>query len=540
MAREERIGLRMHLDALIQGCAEPTWLVRTKGLKVRNRKHSGTAGRSNMVSIAVKSGLLMGFGAAFVVVGAVMVVYWPTIFFTQLQKMMMLTETSTSFSIWREVPIPMYLECYMFNITNVDEILAGKNVTLKVEQLGPYVYREHHTKEDITWNDNNTVTFYNRRVWHFQPDMSNGSISDNITSINPIIATVGHIMRNEPLFLRVAVNVFMGMNHKNLFLTANVSSWLFDGISDPLFDIAAQFPDLPFEIPFDKFGWFYSRNESKEFDGVFVMNTGTADFSQLGNVEMWRHSNRTMYRDHCGEVRGSTGELWAPELGQEELVVFSSDLCTYLTLSKSGPLTVDGIEGMQYSTNDSTFDNGHKYPSMACYCDEVRDENCLPSGALNVSACRFGSPAFVTLPHFLGVDSYYADKIEGLAPTDDYKFRLALEMYTGMPLQVFAQLQINLLVRYVPGISLNNQLPDGDTLVPMFWFRQEVRINDEYARLARFALNLRDGMPYGFYALTAIGIILLIVGIVYLMRKLLKSPETAPILNETNNTEETR
>lgn len=60
--------------------------------------------------------------------------------------MMMLTETSTSFSIWREVPIPMYLECYMFNITNVDDILAGKNVTLKVEQLGPYVFREQHTK----------------------------------------------------------------------------------------------------------------------------------------------------------------------------------------------------------------------------------------------------------------------------------------------------------------------------------------------------------------------------------------------------------
>lgn len=49
---------------------------------------------------------------------------------------------------------------------------------------------------------------------------------------------------------------------------------------------------------------------------------------------------------------------------------------------------------------------------------------------------------------------------------------------------------------------LNNQLPDNDTLVPMFWFRQEVRISEDYARLARFALNLRDGMPYGFYALT--------------------------------------
>ncbi|CAH2077141.1 unnamed protein product, partial [Iphiclides podalirius] len=493
-----------------------------------------------MVSVAVKSGFLMGFGAMFVVVGAVMVVYWPTIFFAQLQSMMILTKESTSFSIWREIPIPMYLECYMFNITNVDEILAGKNVSLKVVELGPYVYKERHAKENITWNDNSTVTYYNERWWTFQPEMSNGSLSDNITSINPIVATVGYVMRHEPLFVRVAVDVFMRMSHENLFLTANVSSWLFDGISDPLFDIAAHFPDLPVTIPFDKFGWFYSRNGSQEYDGVFVMNTGAEDFSRLGNVEMWRNSNRTLYRDECGEVRGSTGELWAPELGQPELVVFAPDICTYLTLAISGPVTIDGIDGVMYATNDSTFDNGYKYPNMACYCDEVRDENCLPSGALNVSACRFGAPAFVSLPHFLGMDPYYANKIDGLSPTDDYKFRLALEMYTGMPLQVNAQLQINLLVRHVGGISLNNQLPDGDTLVPMFWFRQEVRISEEYARLARFALNLRDGMPYGFYALTAIGILLLILGIGFLIRKLMKSPETAPILNENTAPEETQ
>ncbi|CAK1600590.1 unnamed protein product [Parnassius mnemosyne] len=493
-----------------------------------------------MVSLAMKSGLLMGFGAVFVVVGAIMVVYWPSIFLNQLQKMMTLSPTSTSYGIWRQIPIPMYLECYMYNITNVDEILAGKNVTLKVEQLGPYVYRESHSKVNITWNDNSTVTFYNERWWHFQPELSNGSLSDNITSINPIVATVAYILRHQPIFLRVAVDVFMRMYHENLFLTANVSSWLYDGIEDPLFDIAAHFPDLPFAIPFDKFGWFYSRNGSQEYDGVFVINTGASDFSQLGNVEMWRNSNRTTYRDECGEVRGSTGELWAPELGQPEVTIFAPDICTYLTLPINKPITVEGIEGMQYAANDSIFDNGYRYPRKACYCDEIRDENCLPSGALNVSSCRFGAPAFVTLPHFTGMDPYYANKIDGLKPSDEYNFELALEMYTGMPLLVEAQLQINLLLRHVPGISLNNQLPDADILVPMFWFRQEVRINEEYARLARFALNLRDGMPYGFYALTAIGILLLVFGIVFLVRNLLKSPATAPILNETTVPEETQ
>lgn len=63
------------------------------------------------------------------------------------------------------------------------------------------------------------------------------------------------------------------------------------------------------------------------YDGSFNMNTGASEFSMLGNIEMWQYSNRTFYRDECGVVRGSTGELWAPEFGQEEVFVFASDLC---------------------------------------------------------------------------------------------------------------------------------------------------------------------------------------------------------------------
>ncbi|CAK1540788.1 unnamed protein product [Leptosia nina] len=486
---------------------------------------------TRMVSAGKRSGWLMGCGSVMVVVGAVMVVFWPSIFFAQLKSMMILSETSTSFSIWREIPIPMYLECHMFNITNIDEILAGTAKTVQLEELGPYVFRESHTKVNLTWNNNNTVTFYNQRYWHFEPDMSNGSLSDSITSINPIVATIAYFMRHSNPVLRVTVDVFMKTLHKNMFTTAPVSDWLFDGIDDPILTIAEHFPELPITIPYDKFGWFYQRNGSREFDGIFVMNTGADEFSQLGNVEMWKNSNRTHYRDECGEVRGSTGELWAPELGQPEVTIFAPDICTYMSLAKNDSITVLGIEGVMYVANDSMFDNGYRYPRMACYCDEVRDENCLAAGALNVSSCRFGAPAIVTRPHFLYMDDHYPSKISGLNPTEDMNFRLALEMYTGMPLTVSAQLQINLLVRHIGGITINNKLPDPDTLVPMFWFRQEVNMSEDYARLARFALNLRQYLPVAFYAVTVIGVILLVVGIWILVQKLMRSPDTTPILS---------
>ncbi|XP_063536598.1 protein croquemort-like [Cydia strobilella] len=489
-----------------------------------------------MVSSGMKSGLLMGFGSGFVVLGAVAVVYWPALFFAQLQKMMVLSNTSTSFGIWREVPIPMYLECFMLNITNVDEILAGHNVSIRVSQMGPYVYREHHTKENITWHDNNTISYFNKRTWHFQPDMSNGSLSDLVTSINPIIVTVAHMVRHQNSAIRMLAEVFMRALHDNIFLTANVSSWLFDGIDDRVLDISSQIPVV--QLPFDKFGWFYTRNGSMEYDGIFLMNTGAADFLELGNIEKWKYSNRTVYRDECGEVRGSSGELWAPELGQPEVQVFAPDICTYLTLGIDKEVHVDGIDGVQYAANVSVFDNGYNYPSTACYCDWNRDRDCLPPGALNVSACRYGAPAFVSLPHFLHTDPYYPSKIQGLEPTDEHNFRLALEMLTGMPLQVAAQLQINMLVRHVNLVSLNNQLPDPDTLVPMFWFRQEVHITPAYARMARMALNLRYGVPYALYTLTGLGLLLIVSGIIVLIRRLLLSPETTPILSAESTSDE--
>ena len=47
--------------------------------------------------------------------------------------------------------------------------------------------------------------------------------------------------------------------------------------------------------------------------------------------------------------------------------------------------------------------------------------------------------------------------------------------------------------------SINNQLPDPDILVPMFWFRENIEVNEEYANFAKTALAVRFGFPYGFY-----------------------------------------
>jgi CD36 family len=50
------------------------------------------------------------------------------------------------------------------------------------------VLREKHIRTNLTWNDNGTITFYQKRIWNFEAEMSNGSLSDEVTNLNAIAA----------------------------------------------------------------------------------------------------------------------------------------------------------------------------------------------------------------------------------------------------------------------------------------------------------------------------------------------------------------
>lgn len=45
------------------------------------------------------------------------------------------------FNLWENPPLDVYLKVYIFNVTNADSFLAGSDKKLKVEEVGPYVYR---------------------------------------------------------------------------------------------------------------------------------------------------------------------------------------------------------------------------------------------------------------------------------------------------------------------------------------------------------------------------------------------------------------
>ena len=140
----------------------------------------------------------------------------------------------------------------------------------RLKQVGPYTFREEHEKTDITFSDDgNTVDFRQKKTWYFEPEKSNGTLDDEIWTLNMIAISAaeatrwpGHWGENDYPFMQVMMNVSIDKANETMFMKTSIRNLTFDGIGSPLLemgDIGGDMGDaINASIPYDKFGWFYS------------------------------------------------------------------------------------------------------------------------------------------------------------------------------------------------------------------------------------------------------------------------------------------
>uniref|UniRef100_A0A6P7FA51 Protein peste-like isoform X1 n=2 Tax=Diabrotica virgifera virgifera TaxID=50390 RepID=A0A6P7FA51_DIAVI len=423
----------------------------------------------------------------FTLVGILFMTLWATLYEAILKSQLTLTPNSNAFSLWVKNPVPLTLTLYMFNWTNPHDIY-NKSIKPRFEQIGPYVYEEEKLKSDIIWNENDTVSYKNLKHWWYVPEKSKGSPYDPFTTINPIALSAAHSVRHWHMLIKKGFAFSLRALVSQIWTTHSVTEVLFDGYEDPLLAMATKMSFLPKSAVMDKFGWFYGRNGSSDFEGVFNMDTGTGG-GQLGELRSWKYAEHTgYYPDHCGEFKqASAGDFFPRSLTKQSVVkMFSSDLCRYMDLEYEKEVVIHGIIGYKYAAGQKFLDNGTNIPENKCFCDG----DCMPSGALNVSNCRHGSPAFVSLPHFYKADPYYTSVIDGVIPnetTDD--FFMVFEPNTGIPLQVSARLQLNLRMEAVEGVGLFENVPT--VFFPVLYFEQSVLLPENMVFLIKILINFK-------------------------------------------------
>lgn len=460
------------------------------------------------LGVCVQKTVLFGIGGVLLIVGVIMASFWPYVFNNVLKSELSLTKGSKTFDMWVETPMPMYIDIYFFNWTNSHDVNAKPDL----EQVGPFVFREQRTKVNIGWNNNGTITYQQSRKWIYHPELSNGSLSDNITNLNVIAVTVGSLVRHLNLPTKYLLNALLKMD-ENLIVTKNVSQLLFEGYSDPVLNIMEILKNNSIKVPdiLDKFGWFYKRNMSETADGVFNMYTGVNDINKLGDAFAWNYRNtEPFYTGSCSEVKGSLGELWSPHSAQKESInLYASDICGVIPLASSGILSLYGLSGTIFSGGENVFDNGTLHPENSCYC--VNKSDCPAFGLRDVSSCRGGAPVFISFPHFYLADRKYLDAVVGLNPNpQEHSFSITLEEKTGIPMQVKARLQINLLTEKIPKMSFF-KVPR--TYMPMIWFSQHTEMTEEIARDLRPLSLLASYGVWILGGIATVGFILLLTGL---------------------------
>ncbi|XP_043485899.1 protein croquemort-like, partial [Polistes fuscatus] len=335
-------------------------------------------------------------------------------------------------------------------------------------------------KKNITFHpENSTVSYFQERSWYFDKNLSNGTLEDNITQVNAIKISALHQSRYLPNSEQEYFDIYNSKSNLSIVLTVN--ELLFTGYKDIMINEKKITAMVHLPI-FDRFGWFYKKNGSVDFDGNLNVDTGKKNIRNLGILRKWNHKNTTKYYNYsCNRIEGSTGEFWPPNQAQDDIKLFIPDLFLNTSFSFYRPLTFEfikekfimGIHTSQYSLGEETLGKNmerrraheqEKYFKKTieikkdkdfrtlnnCYCNG----ECSPSGLINITSCRYGAPVFVSLPHFYKADPILGNQVVGMNPNeDDHSFYINIEPLTGIPLEMEARLQINMLIESSNNVS---------------------------------------------------------------------------------------
>nr|XP_030141254.3 scavenger receptor class B member 1 isoform X1 [Taeniopygia guttata]XP_041575336.1 scavenger receptor class B member 1 isoform X1 [Taeniopygia guttata] len=416
-------------------------------------------------------------GLACALLGGCLLLVGPLIIRHQVIKNVRIDPSSISFQMWKDIPVPFYLMVYFFEVLNPKQVLRGEKPVLS--QRGPYVYREYRFKTNITFYDNDTVSYLEYRHLFFQPDLSNGTEDEYIVVPNIMMMGAAVMMENKPGFMKFLLSGALASLKQEAFMNRTVGELMW-GYDDPLVDaINLIFPGM---LPFKgKFGLFMDFNNSNS--GLFTVNTGMKNISQVHMVDSWNGLKMVNYwrSNQCNMINGTAGEMWPPFLSPTFLDFYSPDACRSLRLVYEQSGEFKGVPTYRFVAPKTLFANGTDYPPNEGFCP------CMQSGILNVSTCRLNAPMFISHPHFYNADPSLVNAVEGLRPNkDQHGLFLDLHPMTGIPMNCSIKLQLNLYIKRVSGITQTGKIKP--VVLPLLWFAESGSI--EGSVLKQFYTNL--------------------------------------------------
>lgn len=496
---------------LIPSCKETKMLrfrSRMEGAVKQHRPHSMKPVNLSLLISCVLSGL----------VGLSYLFFDPIVRSIILSKLT-LRNTSETFYIWEDPPISPHLKVYFFNLTNPEEFFAGHSKPV-LEEIGPFTYWQKWLKQNITWHPNGTISYRTKKIFSFSPEDSCVKCRDpnlSITTANVPAISAYHQLRDSYFSALVLSGMIYGLNYKPW--SSRTPSELLWGHKETLFEIAKHtMPDPP---PFNQFGFFLTKNASKEEDlGLYTMYTGEGDPYKLATIASYNgHTNLGRWNDsNCDKVHGSDGASFNPYIQQHDTLWFFNDqLCRALPLVFHQTVLHKGLPSYRFRPREDVFMSPDRYPQEnSCFGGPDR---VTGDGIFDVTICQYNAPIVLSWPHFLHADRKYLDAVEGMRPDpNEHGFWFDIQPVTGTTLSARARIQINVNIRNTP--RFDDLALVNDTLLPVLWCDEGIdELGDEIIMVLKTAaMDPLDYRRYIFYTFLALLSTLLTLSLVAVAR----------------------
>ncbi|XP_008591031.1 PREDICTED: lysosome membrane protein 2 [Galeopterus variegatus] len=323
-------------------------------------------------------------------------------------KNIVLRNGTEVFDSWEKPPLPVYTQFYFFNVTNPEEILRGE--TPRLEEVGPYTYRELRNKANVQFGDNGTtISAVSNKAYVFERNQSVGDPKiDLIRTLNiPVLTLIEWVQVH---FFKQIIEALLRAYQQNLFMTHTVDELLW-GYKDEILSLIHIFrPDIS---PY--FGLFYGKNGTNDGDYVFL--TGEDNYLDFTKIVEWNGKTSLEWwaTDRCNMINGTDGDSFHPLITKDEvLYIFPSDFCRSVYITFSGFESVQGLPAFRYKVPAEILANTS---DNAGFC--LPEGNCLGSGVLNVSICKNGAPIIMSFPHFYQADERFVSAIDGMHPNKE-------------------------------------------------------------------------------------------------------------------------
>ncbi|ODM93432.1 Scavenger receptor class B member 1, partial [Orchesella cincta] len=389
---------------------------------------------------------------------------------------------------------------------------------LRLKEVGPYTYREVWEKKDTVWHPNGTLSYRQEKNYTFEPSLSFGAESDIVVVPNvPVLSAAGQ-MPHSPKIVKKAIGTLLDVLKLEPFSVRNVKEILW-GYDDPLIKLAKQFLPEGKRPPFDNFGLLIGKNAT--LSDVFTVLTGKENLEDFARIALYKgQSGLGVWKtDACNELKGSDGTGFPSMLNENSTVyIYQPDFCRPLELVVKNPQPQkhQGFETLRFQPADHVFGTVEDYPQNDCYC---LSKPCALKGTFNVSQCQFGSPIFLSWPHFLHGDPSLREKIDGLNPNPKiHQFYIDLQPKLGLAMQAKARLQINIQMKKVAEIPQTANL--SDLLVPIIWIEDGIEeLPPVVLGLIRQAINMPEVAEAALsYVLFIMGGLMIVGGFLYFIR----------------------